>query len=414
MKKIFLSFALGLASLLPVFLMSSEALAASATLYLSPAGGSVSQGSYLTVNVYENSGGEPVNGVQANLSYPANLLDFVSISSSSAFSIVAQSSGGGGTVQIGRGALPAVSGAQLVASVRFKAKTNSGTASVSFAGGSSVVSANSNSNIMSGSSGGNYTLTSPPPAAIAPPKDTTAPAISDVKVSEVGPASAVVSWTTSEPSTSEVNYGLSTAYGLAAVDANMVTNHKVTLSSPLISQGTIYHFAVKSADPAGNAATGSDQTFTTIGATLVVTVKNLKNQPLKGAKVELAGKTAETDAKGQATLTGLKEGTQSGSVTYHNTVKGIRVDINQAGKTPQTLNVTLKPAGSAWPLILLLVAALAGAAYILRAHPEFMPNRVAHWHPGNRNKDPRDPNDTLNPPSKQPPPNVIKPGPPKV
>src|SRR5207253_2045322 len=114
----------------------------------------------------EDSGGEPVNAVQANLSYTASLLDFVSISSSSAFSITSQNSGGGGAVQVGRGALPAVSGRQLVATVRFKAKTSSGSASVAIAGGSAVVSANSNSNIMSGSSGGTYSLK--PPSVVAP------------------------------------------------------------------------------------------------------------------------------------------------------------------------------------------------------------------------------------------------------
>src|SRR3989304_6057950 len=144
-------------------LLPRPAYAASASLFLSPASSSVSQGSIITVSVRKNSGSKPVNAVQANLSYPADKLDYVSISNSSAFSIVAQNSGGGGSVQIARGANPAVTGNQLVASVRFKAKVASGTATVSIAAGSSVVSASSNSNIMTSTGGGSYSLK--PPAA---------------------------------------------------------------------------------------------------------------------------------------------------------------------------------------------------------------------------------------------------------
>ena len=141
MKHIIRSLLLGAVIAFPLLSSTAPVFAATANLYLSPASGSVSKGSILTVNIRENSGGEPVNSVQANLTYPANLLDFVSISSSSAWGVVAQSSGGGGSVQIARGALPAVSGDQLVASVRFKAKTDTGTASITFAGGT-ILAAN--------------------------------------------------------------------------------------------------------------------------------------------------------------------------------------------------------------------------------------------------------------------------------
>src|SRR3989344_5362988 len=130
MKHIIRSLLLGVVLAFPLVSASVPVLAATANLYLSPASGSVSKGSILTVNIRENSGSEPVNSVQANLSYPANLLDFVSINSSSAWGVVAQNSGGSGSVQIARGALPAVSGDQLVARVRFRGKTDSGTARI--------------------------------------------------------------------------------------------------------------------------------------------------------------------------------------------------------------------------------------------------------------------------------------------
>ena len=106
MKHRIRSWLLGVILTLPLFTPFTT-YADTATLYLSPASGSVSKGSILTVSIRENSGNEPVNSVQANLSYPANLLDFVSINSSSAWGVVAQNSGGSGSVQIARGALPA-------------------------------------------------------------------------------------------------------------------------------------------------------------------------------------------------------------------------------------------------------------------------------------------------------------------
>ncbi|MDP2702661.1 MAG: cohesin domain-containing protein, partial [Candidatus Rokubacteria bacterium] len=318
MKHRIRSWLLGVILALPLF-APFAAYADSATLYLSPASGSVSKGSILTISVRENSGNEPVNSVQANLSYPANLLDFVSISSSSAWGVVAQNSGGGGSVQIARGALPAVSGDQLVASVRFKAKTDSGTASINFASGSAVVSANSNTDVKSGERGGNYTLKAPAPAASAPaeaPKDTIPPKIDKVEATEITATTAVITWTTSEPSTSEVTYGPSQKYGIAAADTNTVTDHKVTLSSPLITPGTKYHYMVKSIDPAGNAASSPDATFTTIGATLEAKVVNQSNKPVSGATVAFGDVSGKTDKNGKVTLKNLPLGKQTGTVSY--------------------------------------------------------------------------------------------------
>lgn len=156
MKRLISILTVGLVLTVP--LLTMPAYAASASLYLSPASTSVSQDTILVISIREDSGSEPVNAVQANLTYPADLLTFVSIGSSSAFRIAAQSSGGNGSVEIARGALPAVSGNQLVASVRFKAKVGSGKANISFASGSSVLSAKSNANVMTSSPGGNYSL----------------------------------------------------------------------------------------------------------------------------------------------------------------------------------------------------------------------------------------------------------------
>lgn len=363
MKTKFKSIILGLVLAIPI-LTPAMAHADTATLSLSPASKSVAKGAVLSVSVRENSGAEPVNSVQANLTYPANLLDFVSISSSSAWGIVAQNTGGGGSVQIARGANPAVSGSQVVATVLFRAKADSGTASINFAAGSAVISANSNADVKSGESGGNYTLTAPAPAPAAAPKDTTPPTISSkIVVQEITATTAVVTWTTSEPATSEVNYGPSKSYGIAAVDANAVTNHKVTLTSPLIAPGTKYHLMVKSVDSSGNAVSSADSTFITIGATLEAKVISQTNKPVSGAKVTFGEVSATTDKNGKATFKeNLPLGKLTGVVTYKNKQAPATVQLDtlldKNGKA-NTATFKIDVSSDLWLKIVILILALA-------------------------------------------------------
>lgn len=369
MKHKIRSWLLGIVLAFPLLAPFARVYADTATLYLSPASKSVSKGSILTVSVRENSGGEPVNSVQANLSYPAELLDFVSVSSSSAWGVVAQNSGGGGSVQIARGALPAVTGDQLVASVRFKAKADSGTASISFASGSAVVSANSNKDVKSGERGASYTLkaasaVTPSPSAAEQPKDTAPPSITNITSNEVTATTAVISWTTSEPSSSEVVYGPTNGYGIAASDANMVTEHKVSLSSPLIAPGTKYHFMVKSIDPSGNAASGEDSTFTTVGATLEATVVNQSGKPIKGAEVTFGEISGTTGKDGKVTLKNLPLGSQTGTVSYRGkqAPATVRLDTLDKNGKPHTATFKIDVSSDMWLriLVIILLAALAG------------------------------------------------------
>lgn len=349
------------------FLAVPSAYAASATMVLSPSSTSVVKGSTLTVYIYENSGSEPVNAASADLSYPANLLSFSGISSSSAFTIVAANSGGGGNVNIDRGALPAVSGNQLVASVRFKALTNTASASISFTGGSKVVSANSNANILTGTRGGTYALTNPAPVAPKaptpppPPKDTTPPTITQVAVSSIGTKSATVTWTTSEPANSEVDYGINNGYGLTAGDSNFVTAHKMVLDSALLEPGTQYHFIVKSVDPSGNASSSKDQAFTTKGATVVATVVNQKKKPVSQAKVTINGVSGVTNSKGQVTLSGLQVGKTVAVITYKNKQTPVDLTVKPISdtSTPQDVTLSIQVASSHTWLILLPLLLLA-------------------------------------------------------
>jgi hypothetical protein len=87
--------------------------------------------------------------------------------------------------------------------------------------------------------------------------------ISNVQVSSLQPTSAMITWTTANPATSEVDYGPS-GYSLSTPSNNTpVTNHSVPLSN--LQANTLYHFRVDSNDGTGTVFSG-DFTFTTPSA----------------------------------------------------------------------------------------------------------------------------------------------------
>lgn len=95
--------------------------------------------------------------------------------------------------------------------------------------------------------------------------DTIPPTISDIFVDNITQTSARVNWTTNELSDSRAEYGPTVSYGSIAFSGTLAANHQLTLSS--LTPGTLYHYRVISADAAGNAATSTDQTFTTLADT---------------------------------------------------------------------------------------------------------------------------------------------------
>jgi hypothetical protein len=97
---------------------------------------------------------------------------------------------------------------------------------------------------------------------VASVSDTTPPALSAVAVSQVTSGGATLGWTSDEPSDSQVECGLTTAYGsMTALDSGLVLTHARTPSGLLA--GTLYHCRARSRDAAGNLAVSADGTFTT-------------------------------------------------------------------------------------------------------------------------------------------------------
>jgi PKD repeat protein len=95
-----------------------------------------------------------------------------------------------------------------------------------------------------------------------PPADTTPPVIKNVSTSSETETSAVITWTTNEPGSSQVEYGETTEYGLTETSDELVTAHSITLSG--LEPNTVYHYRVKSKDKAGNEASSMDNTLFTL------------------------------------------------------------------------------------------------------------------------------------------------------
>jgi hypothetical protein len=78
----------------------------------------------------------------------------------------------------------------------------------------------------------------------------------------VGGNSEVITWTTDQPSTSQVNYGATSSYGSSStLNTALVTSHSVTLSN--LKANTTYDFDVVSTNATSGTATSPNSTFAT-------------------------------------------------------------------------------------------------------------------------------------------------------
>ena len=91
----------------------------------------------------------------------------------------------------------------------------------------------------------------------------TPPAISSIQLASIAANAAVVTWSTSQPASSGVDFGLS-SYSNSLLDGHLVTSHSATLGN--LAPSTTYHFRVNSSNAAGVLATSADQTFTTVAS----------------------------------------------------------------------------------------------------------------------------------------------------
>jgi hypothetical protein len=131
----------------------------SPSLYITPSSAKLSINSSLSLQIWAETNNQNVNAVQVNLSYPASQLQFVNFdSSNSAFTISAQSTSEGGVIKIARGNTTPLSGRLLVGTVNFTSIAHNAKAMVNFSAGSALVSSTTNTDILTDTKGGIYTL----------------------------------------------------------------------------------------------------------------------------------------------------------------------------------------------------------------------------------------------------------------
>ncbi|HEU4542351.1 MAG TPA: PQQ-dependent sugar dehydrogenase [Jiangellaceae bacterium] len=94
--------------------------------------------------------------------------------------------------------------------------------------------------------------------------DATVPVVSNV-VARPGPGRVTISWSTNEPSDSQVEYGRTTGYGSFAPplqpDRTLTTQHSITITG--LDRKTTYFYRVLSRDAAGNLGSSLGSSFRT-------------------------------------------------------------------------------------------------------------------------------------------------------
>ena len=86
--------------------------------------------------------------------------------------------------------------------------------------------------------------------------------IGALTASQLRATSALITWQTAEPGTTEVEYGTTAGYGQTAwMDPRLTMTHSVHLSG--LTPNTLYHYRVKSVG--ATTVQSTDQTFTTVG-----------------------------------------------------------------------------------------------------------------------------------------------------
>ena len=92
--------------------------------------------------------------------------------------------------------------------------------------------------------------------------DTTAPTITFGSDS-VTQTSAIITWTTNEASTNQVEYGFTSSYGASSpLTTSFNTSHSIILSN--LSASTTYHYRIHVYDSAGNESISIDRAFMTL------------------------------------------------------------------------------------------------------------------------------------------------------
>lgn len=170
--------------------------------------------------------------------------------------------------------------------------------------------------------------------------------ITDLTISEQDYRSAVITWTTSKPSTSKINF--STAQDdlyNEILKEEPVTSHSIRLEGSDLQAGRHYYFRITADDGSGPVTVDSE--FDTKSIAVIIKVTNEDDEPVADALVLAGDKEATTDTNGEATLE-LPEGTISILAQKDELSKEIEATI-ELPQDENTQRITLAISKSAPP-----------------------------------------------------------------
>ncbi|GAC1314450.1 MAG: hypothetical protein NVSMB2_03910 [Chloroflexota bacterium] len=175
--------------------------------------------------------------------------------------------------------------------------------------------------------------------AVASPPAVAPPTIFAISASSVTRGSATISWTTSVPATSQVEYGIDTVTAIRSpVNVSLMTDHRIVLTG--LKPSTAYHLTVRSVSPGGGLSVSPDFVLTTAVATVGPDLSSLDVRRVTATTAQVAwttptGMVAQVEygpdanygsftllkvfgqSSQQLTLSNLRPG-----ATYHVRVKG--------------------------------------------------------------------------------------------
>ena len=131
-----------------------------------------------------------------------------------------------------------------------------------------------------------------PEAQVGPAAPDDPPSISGVTATGVSFTAATITWRTDQNATSQVEYGLTTAYGTTTpVDPAMVRDHTVRLTG--LEPNTSYQYRVISTDGSGNRARSGNYGFATPRDNQPPTISGVQHQQVTSDSVTVVWTTSE-------------------------------------------------------------------------------------------------------------------------
>jgi hypothetical protein len=311
-----------------------------ATFSFSPIENKITPGERFPVLVSINTENESINAAQVTISYPADQVEFVgSNANESAFIVAAPVSISEGAITIGRGTIQPLSGTALpFISLVFKVKDSAkGSVGLAFLDTSTIIRDSDQKNILLSSKGVTYTITNASANSSPTPVSENASnslQLTNISTQNVSYNTATITWVTNKPSSSFVEFGSTTKYGVNAQSSDATTNHSVALASSALLPGTLYHYRVRSTDADGNETFSKDYTFSTKGITLELFIKDQADNSIADAAVTLitqqGSQTATSDSTGKVTFKNVPPAEH----TVITDIMGVSTTSKIAVKTP--------------------------------------------------------------------------------